>query len=142
MTTMRIDLHQYDALLGLVPPVEVPSSLAAAWRLAGMAWEQPAAHDALVGLAVKHGQLGWLASRYREKQGDPIAARELERVRRAATVVMLATTHRPQAEPTAFRRVWWSLALCAMLTVGALAGAHVAVHHATGHAGTPALVAP
>jgi hypothetical protein len=55
---------------------------------------------------------------------------------------MLATTHRPQAEPTAFRRVWWSLALCAMLTVGALAGAHVAVHHATGHAGTPALVAP
>src|SRR5690348_15029273 len=53
MTTMRIDLHQYDELLGLAPPVEVPSSLAAAWRLAGIAWEQPAAHDALVGLAVK-----------------------------------------------------------------------------------------
>jgi hypothetical protein len=139
---MRIDLHQYDELLGLPPPVEVPSSLAAAWRLAGIAWEQPAAHDALVGLAVKHGQLGWLASRYRERQSDPIAARELERVRRAATVVMLTAQRHAQPEPDAFRRVWWSLALCALITIGALAGARVAVNHATGHAGAPALVAP
>lgn len=140
MTTIRIDLRRFDEVLGCVPPAEPPASLAAAWRMASMAWGHTAAHDALVGLAVKHGQLGWLASRYRERQGDPIAARELERVRRAATVVMLAAPRRAEPEPTAFRRVWWSLALCAMLTVGALAGARVAVDHATGHAGAAALV--
>lgn len=145
MTTMRIDLHQYDAMLGVAPPVEVPSPLAAAWQTARAAWDKPATHDALVGLAVKHGELGWLASRYRERKSDPIAARQLERVGRAATVVMLATTRRTEPEPDVFRRIWWSLALCAVITTGALAAARVAVDRATAHAGhaaVPALVAP
>lgn len=67
------------------------AELHAAWQSTLEHWNQPARHDTLLGLAAKHAQLAWLASKYRDatwsNPRDPIATDRLNRVRRAATIM-------------------------------------------------------
>ena len=70
----------------------------AAWDRVVEDWDDPARHDALIGLVAQHNCFVWAAARYKERAGDPIADKQLERLRRAATATMLATaTARPEA---------------------------------------------
>jgi hypothetical protein len=74
----------------------IPEPVREAWQRALDAWDDSARHDAFVGLVAQHNCFMWAAAHYRAKAGDPIADRQLERLRRAATATMLATaTARP-----------------------------------------------
>jgi len=63
----------------------------AAWQVATENWDDPARHELLLGLIAQHACFTWAAARYRERDGDPIAERQLAKLRQAATVTMLAT---------------------------------------------------
>jgi hypothetical protein len=66
-----------------------------AWVQVAANWDDRARHDTLLGIAAERREFAWVATRYRERAGDPIANRQLERLRRAAIAVMLATATRP-----------------------------------------------
>jgi hypothetical protein len=72
----------------------VPAELTASWQTTLEHWTQKAAHDTLLGLAAKHGQLAWLAARYRDaarsNPRDPIARDRLKGVQRAAAMLAFA----------------------------------------------------
>jgi hypothetical protein len=81
----------------------VPDVARAAWERARAAWDDPAAHDELLRLTNLHGCYAWVAARYREVRGDgdaldPVADRQLDRVRRAAEAALLASGT-PRAAP-------------------------------------------
>jgi hypothetical protein len=80
-------------------PSPVPDDLVASWQDTLTRWANKLAHDTLLGHAVKHNQLAWLATRYRESAranpSDPIARDRLKGVQRAATLLVfsLSATH-------------------------------------------------
>ncbi|MDB4960966.1 MAG: hypothetical protein JWP01_965 [Myxococcales bacterium] len=81
----------------------VPDVARTAWDRARAQWDDTAAHDELLRLTNLHGCYAWVAARYREVRGDgdaidPIAERQLDRVRRAAEVALLASGT-PRAAP-------------------------------------------
>jgi hypothetical protein len=97
--TLQIDLRAFE--LELTPPEDpgVAAPLHQAWVQVVLHWHDQARHDALLGIAAELRSFAWVAMRYREHAGDAIADRQLERLRRAATAVMLATaTQRPEGK--------------------------------------------
>lgn len=136
MTTIRIDLRRHElagAALPAPPAAFAPPvapEVAIAWTRCTGAWDDPASHDAVVGLAARHRALGWVATRYRERGGDPIAARQLERVCRAAMVVALTATPRAQPEASGVPKLVWWVAVCTFVMIGAVAGARVVIGRA------------
>lgn len=90
----------------------VPSDLIASWQHTLVHWTERSAHDTLLGLAAKHQQLAWLATRYRESARsnprDPIARDRLKGVQRAAA---LLTFTMPVARDTQPKRMRGGTAL-------------------------------
>jgi hypothetical protein len=95
----------------------VPDVARAAWDRVKAQWDDPAPHDELLRLTTLHGCYAWTASRYREVRGDagppfreigaapdPIAERQLDRIRRAAEAALLTSgTPRPEQGTKAYR---------------------------------------
>jgi hypothetical protein len=84
----------------------VSPDIRTAWDRVLERWQDEAGHDALFHLIAARGEYGWAAGRYRaqarERSGDAIARRHMERIRRAieATMVVTATARdRSQASP-------------------------------------------
>ncbi len=77
----------------------VPEAVRAAWEAAVGAWDDKTRHDAFIGQVATFSCYAWAAARYRERAGDPIADRQLVRLRTAATATMLATATSRSAEP-------------------------------------------
>jgi hypothetical protein len=69
---------------------EVPEPVRAAWAGVAGAWSDPARHDELLRQVAAHRCYAWAAGRYRTRGGDPIAERQLDRLRRAAEATLLA----------------------------------------------------
>lgn len=69
---------------------EVPEAVRAAWLRAAEAWNDPVRHDELLRQVAAHRSYAWAAARYRTRSGDPIAGRQLDRLRRAAEATLLA----------------------------------------------------
>lgn len=71
----------------------VPEPVTAAWQAIGGQWDEPKRHDAMFELAARHGALAWLGGRYREraKTDDPIAVKQLEKIRKAAEATLFAS---------------------------------------------------
>ena len=63
----------------------------AAWDRVVEQWDDAARHDAFVGLVAQHNCFAWAAARYKERAGDAVADRQIERLRRAATATLMAT---------------------------------------------------
>lgn len=102
-------------------PTRVPQELVAEWNDTLVNWNYKTSHDALLGHAVKHQQLAWVATRYREaarsNPHDPIARDRLKAVQRAAAMIALAL---PIREPERKSHSLLALMLVAMLiSVGA-----------------------
>lgn len=80
----------------------VSSELTTAWTRVLEGWRDARRHDTVLGIAAKHGEFTWLATRYREhakrNADDAVAPARLERVQRAAAIVMLAKAPKT-AEP-------------------------------------------
>lgn len=104
----------------------VPDAIRRAWDLVIARWEDEAGHDALFQMIAERGEYGWAAGRYRvqarERSGDTIARRHMERIRRAieATLVVSATA-RDRSEPSPYKNALTLLGvLLAVLVVGML----------------------
>lgn len=90
----------------------VPEAVRAAWASAAEAWADPARHDELLRQVAAHRCYAWAAGRYRTRGGDPIAERQLDRLRRAAEATLLAgATVRRDAAATPYRATIGVLAL-------------------------------
>ena len=99
----------------------VPADLFASWQHTLVHWTQKSAHDTLLGLAAKHQQLAWLASRYREaarsNPRDFIARDRMKSVQRAAALLTFSTPVVREAEPK-FSRGCTILLIAAVLSTG------------------------
>ena len=77
------------------------AELEAVWQKVVDAWDDPARHDGLMGLVAQESAFAWAAAKYKERAGDPVADRQLERIRKAALATMFASgskkreTHSP-----------------------------------------------
>ena len=71
----------------------VPPAVSAAWDALQPHWEEPKRHDALFELAARSDALPWLGGKYREraKGDDPIATKNLDKIRKAAEATLFAT---------------------------------------------------
>lgn len=61
-----------------------------AWLRAVTAWDDPTGHEELLQQVAAHNGYAWAAARYRTRTRDPIAERQLDRLRRAAEATLLA----------------------------------------------------
>jgi hypothetical protein len=96
----------------------VNAALEAAWQDVTQHWDEAPRHDALLGVVAHYSAYAWLAQQYRQRGDDPIAQRQLERIRKAAIATMFATqTHKRQAEKMPFKG-----SLLVLLLVGILTG--------------------
>jgi len=68
----------------------VPDPVRAAWQRAAEAWSDLARHDELLRQVAAHSCYAWAAARYRARGRDPVAERQLDRLRRAAEATLLA----------------------------------------------------
>ena len=102
--------------------MSAPEPVQAAWEDAVAHWDDPAKHQALLGLVAQHNCFAWAAAHYKERAGDPIADKQMERLRTAAMATMMATsTAKKQDEPTPFRNtVLLLIALIVVMIVGML----------------------
>jgi hypothetical protein len=91
---MELRTPQCD-LVGMAPS-PVPDDLVARWQDTLSQWTHKLAHNTVLGCAVKHNQLAWLATRYRESARanpfDPIARDRLKGVQRAATLLAFSAS--------------------------------------------------
>ena len=69
----------------------VPEVVEAAWARTALDWNDAARHDELLQQVAAHRAYAWAAGRYRARGSDPIAQRQLDRLRRAAEAALLAT---------------------------------------------------
>ncbi|HET9627623.1 MAG TPA: hypothetical protein VFP84_39975 [Kofleriaceae bacterium] len=75
-----------------------------AWQRATEAWHDEARHEAVFQLAAAHNAYAWVARGYRARGKDPIAARQLARLLRAAEATLLAgATARPDKASAPYR---------------------------------------
>jgi hypothetical protein len=68
----------------------VAAPVRAAWLRAVAAWDDPARHEEVLQQVAAHHGYAWAASRYRMRGRDPIAERQLARLRRTAEATLLA----------------------------------------------------
>ncbi|MGN6104580.1 MAG: hypothetical protein ACTHU0_05725 [Kofleriaceae bacterium] len=102
----------------------VPPEVAAAWARVVEGWERLPLHDALLQQIARHDSYAWAAAKYRAearaRPGDPIAASQLARLRRAAEATLLAgATTRQDKAPRPYRA---TVAVLSMLIVAVVAG--------------------
>ena len=62
-----------------------------AWARAVAGWDDPVRHEELLQQVAAHNGYAWAAGRYRARGRDPIADRQLDRLRRAAEATLLAS---------------------------------------------------
>ena len=125
---------------GAIKPEAPPDALVAAWDRVVEHWEDPQQHDELLRLVAQHDAYAWAAERYRARAGDPVSVRQLERVRRAAEVTMLATAM-PRAEQKT-RPYRAATAVLVMLIVAAVVGLLFAMIRGNSAAPAPGTVTP
>jgi len=105
----------------------VPDVLRDAWTRTTEHWHDAAAHDELLRLVVANNCYAWAAGRYRTRDRDAIAERQLERFRRAAEVTLLASaTARPDSASTPYRSATTVLAILIIMIAAGLVYATVA----------------
>lgn len=137
LATDRMDSYAQQA-------AQVPEALSEAWQATESGWQDPAKHDALLQLAATHHAYPWVAARYRAREGDVIAARALERIRKAIELTLYVSegekTHRHKG-PRPYHGVLVVLLLLAIAIVVAVVSARFLRDQSTAgkrHNATPA----
>ncbi len=99
---------------------DVPPSVREAWTRAVADWGDAARHDELLRAAAAHNSYAWVAGRYRARRHDTVAARQLDRLRRAAEATLFAgATARRDTVARPYRNATGLLAiLIAAIAVG------------------------
>jgi hypothetical protein len=96
---------------------EPPEIVTRAWSELAEHWDEQPRHDALLGLVAQHECYAWAAAQYKARGDDPIAARQLERIRKALFATMMVTA-KPKPDPTKvpFKGAILVLVMVAILT--------------------------
>lgn len=81
----------------------IPDVVQTAWDAAVARWDDPAKHTALLALVAHHGCYSWAAAKYKERAGDPIADKQLERLRSSAVAAMMATSSKKAKQEQPYR---------------------------------------
>ncbi len=99
-----------------------PDEVVSAWDDTVAHWDEPQRHDVLLAKIATYNCYAWAAGKYKTKAGDPIADKQLERLRKAATASLLATaTVRPDETKMPYRNaVLVLVALVILMIVGAI----------------------
>ena len=98
------------------------AELESAWQVVVDKWDDKAAHDKLLGVAAQSGSFAWVAARYKQRAGDPIADAQLERIRKSAIATMFATgSKRPEPDLPYKRTIIILGVLLVMLVLGLIA---------------------
>ncbi len=120
----------------------VPAEIRTAWDAVIEKWTDDARHDALFALIAARGEYGWAAGRYREQAreriGDPVAPKQMDRIRRAieATMVVSATTRETkQASP--YKNTAMLLALLLAVLIVGMAYMFIKSHNASSSEAPP-----
>lgn len=97
----------------------VTGAVQAAWDRVIEDWSDEARHEAVFRLATEWGEYNWVAARYREqartREGDPIAPKQMERIRRAIEATLLVSgTAREKPQPSPYKNL---LAMFALLLI-------------------------
>lgn len=99
----------------------VPDPVHQAWARLGERWDDDARHDELLRLVVTNHCYAWAAGRYRTREGDVTAQRQLARLRRAAEVTLLASAAvRPDAGARPYRAATGVLAILVVVIAAGL----------------------
>lgn len=98
----------------------VHEDVTAAWQRTLDRWDDPARHEELLALVARHACFAWASARYKERAGDPVADRQLERLSRAALATMLASASARAGRPRGpYRRfVMWLVVMVVMMLLG------------------------
>ncbi|MFT3691842.1 MAG: hypothetical protein QM831_01790 [Kofleriaceae bacterium] len=99
-----------------------PDEVVSAWDATVANWDDPKTHDALLAKVASYNCFAWAAGQYKSKAGDPIADKQLERLRKAATATLLATASvRPDDTKMPYRNaILILIALVILMVVGAV----------------------
>jgi hypothetical protein len=96
----------------------------AAWERVLARWDDESRHEALFAVISARGEYSWAAGRYREqareRPGDAIAAKQMERIKRALEATLLISgTQREKAGPSPYKNLITMLGvLIVVLVVG------------------------
>lgn len=105
---------------------EAPEPLVRAWHAAVEKWSDEARHEEVLRLIHANDAYAWGAAKYRSRDGDPIAERYLQRVRKAAEATMLTSaTARNVAEKNPYRNTIAMLVIVVLAIAGALLYAYI-----------------
>ncbi len=97
----------------------VPDDLTAAWQRVTEQWDDTTRHETFFALAARHNCFAWAAGRYRERSGDALADKQLDRIRRSVTATMMATaTARPEPKSPYHNVVVALVCLVAVVVLG------------------------
>ncbi len=122
----------------MVADPEVPEAVRTAWQAVVDRWDDQALHDAFFAAVAQHRCFAWGAARYRERAGDPIAERQLDKLSRSATAALLATAaRRSDTTPNPYRATFALFVVLVMLAIGGLVYAAVLHARATSHRSSP-----
>jgi hypothetical protein len=103
----------------------VNPAVEAAWERVVEQWDDSARHDAFMVLVVQNSQFAWAAGKYKERAGDAIADKQLEKLRKAATATMFATASRKPGEDPPYKRTLVIFAVLVVMLVIALVGVKI-----------------
>jgi ribosomal protein L40E len=121
----------------------VPDAMRDAWTRATERWNDAAVHDELLRLVVANNGYAWAAGRYRARERDAVAERQLERLRRAAEVTLMASaTARRDEEARPYRAVTSVLAVLIAVIIAGLLYAMIRDRGAPATAGPPPSAPP
>lgn len=113
--------------------MSVHEALAAAWDQLVADWSNEGRHESLRALAVEQGELKWLATRYRERQGDAVADAQLKKIASVAMATMLTRDtngkHGRDVDAPYRRAMIWIIVLLFMLILGLVAAKVVTTAH-------------
>jgi hypothetical protein len=103
----------------------IPEAVREAWQRTLDGWDDAERHKAFLGVVAQHHCFPYAAARYKERAGDAIADRQLERVRSAALATMAATA---TARPPARKPYQVTVAVLIALVTIAFVGYFYAIH--------------
>lgn len=99
----------------------IPDVLGVAWQRAVDHWSEPPHHEEVLRLVAQHDAYAWAATQYRSRAGDPIADKQLERIRKSAEVTMLsAKAARTDKYKNPYRNTLTLLIMLVVVVVGGL----------------------
>ncbi|HUS29948.1 MAG TPA: hypothetical protein VMZ53_15690 [Kofleriaceae bacterium] len=98
------------------------AAVEAAWQRVVESWDDQTRHDAFIGLVAQYGDFAWAASKYKERAGDAIADKHLEKIRKAATATMFATASKKPEGGAPYKSTMVIFAVLILMMLIALIG--------------------